>query len=63
MLNCFCLGGYYRAGPISRALELGADIVITGRCTDSALALGPLVHSVCYFITCAAKKIISCHVG
>ena len=48
------LGGYgnlftfigFPAGarPIAKALGLGADIVVVGRCTDPALALGPLIN-------------------
>lgn len=34
------LGGF----PIARALAMGADVVVTGRCVDSALTLGPLIH-------------------
>jgi hypothetical protein len=38
------INAYVGAFPIARALALGADVVVTGRVVDSALALGPLIH-------------------
>lgn len=35
---------YFGAAPIAQALDLGAQFVITGRCTDTGLVLGPMIH-------------------
>lgn len=38
------INAYLGAFPIAAALDAGADIVVTGRCVDSATALGACIH-------------------
>lgn len=35
---------YLGAFPIAEALAAGAQVVVTGRCADAALAMGPAIH-------------------
>jgi Acyclic terpene utilisation family protein AtuA len=36
---------YLGAGPMAEALSVGADVVITGRASDPALFLAPMIHA------------------
>ena len=47
---------YLGAEPIVRALDAGAEIVITGRVADAALFLGPIVHSLGWTLTGASSE-------
>ena len=42
--SCLSINSYLGSSGIVKALEKNADIIITGRCVDSALVLGPLMH-------------------
>ena len=36
---------YYGAWPVVEALKSGAQIVVTGRCTDTGITLAPMLHA------------------
>src|SRR5207248_5073340 len=42
--NILSANAYIGAFPLAEALATGADVVIAGRSTDTALALAPMVH-------------------
>ena len=39
------INAYLGAFPVARALAMGADIIVTGRCVDSAVTLGACIHA------------------
>ena len=43
-IDIMSINAYLGAFPIAKALDEGADIIITGRCVDSAVTLGACIH-------------------
>ena len=41
---CLSFNAYLGALPLVKALENGAQVIVTGRCADSALVLAPLIY-------------------
>jgi hypothetical protein len=42
--NVLSANAYLGAAPVVKALELGANVVITGRVTDTGVTLAPMIH-------------------
>lgn len=49
--NVLSLNAYIGATAVLEALNDGAQIVVTGRCVDSAVVLGPLMHEFQWKVT------------
>jgi hypothetical protein len=43
--NVSSANAYFGAWPVVEALKSGAQIVVTGRCTDTGITLAPMIHA------------------